>query len=288
VSVLVGERTRVIVQGVGREGRFHAGQMRKYGTNVVAGVKPGGGGTTVDELPIYDSVSDAVAATEANASIVFVPAPAAADAILEALDAELDLVVAITEWIPVHDMLRVASVLSRTATTLVGPNCPGVISPGQGKVGILPPDSFSPGSVGFVSRSGTLTYEIADLLSREGFGQSTCIGIGGDPIIGLPMPKAVQRLNEDPDTRALVIVGEIGGTDEEETAAYLRAFGTKPAVAFIAGLSAPPGKRMGHAGAIVTGGQGTAASKIEAFRAAGIPVATRPSEIPRLLRKQIR
>ncbi|TMD61899.1 MAG: succinate--CoA ligase subunit alpha [Chloroflexi bacterium] len=287
MSVLVTERSRVIVQGVGREGRFHAAQMRKYGTKVVAGVKPGAGGTSIDDLPIYDTVHDAVEATDANASIIFVPAAAAADAILEALDQELELVVAITEWIPVHDMLRVASVLARTSTTLVGPNCPGVISPGKGKVGILPIDSFSSGSVGFVSRSGTLTYEIADLLSREGFGQSTCIGIGGDPIIGLPMPKAVQLLNEDPDTRALVIVGEIGGTDEEDTAAYLRAFGTKPAVAFIAGLSAPPGKRMGHAGAIVTGGQGTAASKVEAFRTAGIPVATRPSEIPQLLREQL-
>ena len=287
MSVLVTERSRVIVQGVGREGRFHAAQMRKYGTKVVAGVKPGAGGTSIDDLPIYNTVHGAVEATDANASIIFVPAAAAADAILEALDQELELVVAITEWIPVHEMLRVASVLARTSTTLVGPNCPGVISPGKGKVGILPIDSFSSGSVGFVSRSGTLTYEIADLLSREGFGQSTCIGIGGDPIIGLPMPKAVQLLNEDPDTRALVIVGEIGGTDEEDTAAYLRAFGTKPAVAFIAGLSAPPGKRMGHAGAIVTGGQGTAASKVEAFRTAGIPVATRPSEIPQLLREQL-
>ena len=287
MSVLVTERTRVIVQGVGREGRFHAGQMRAYGTKVVAGVKPGAGGTRIDDLAVYDTVREAVDATEANTSIVFVPAPAAADAILEALDAELDLVVAITEWIPAHEMLRVASVLGRSSTILVGPNCPGVISPGKGKVGILPIDSFSPGSVGFVSRSGTLTYEIADLLSREGFGQSTCIGIGGDPIIGLPMPKAVQLLNEDPETRGLVIVGEIGGTDEEETASYLRTFGKKPAVAFIAGLSAPPGKRMGHAGAIVTGGQGTAASKIEAFRSAGIPVATRPSEIPQLLRQQL-
>jgi len=287
VSVLVDERTRVIVQGVGREGRFHAGQMKQYGTNVVGGVKPGAGGTEIDGIPIYDTVRDALVATDANASIVFVPAPAAADAILEALDAELPLVVAITEWIPVHDMLRVASALSRTSSTLVGPNCPGVISPGKGKVGILPVDSFSPGPVGFVSRSGTLTYEIADLLSREGFGQSTCIGIGGDPIIGLPMPHAVRLLNEDRETGALVIVGEIGGTDEEETAAYLRAQGGKPTVAFIAGLSAPPGKRMGHAGAIVTGGQGTARSKIEAFREAGIPVAKAPSEIPRLLREQL-
>ncbi len=288
MSVLVDESARVIVQGMGREGRFHASQMRAYGTTVVAGVKPGAGGTTIDDLPIFDTVRDAVEATEANASIVFVPAPAAADAILEALDAELELVVAITEWIPVHDMLRVASVLARVATTLVGPNCPGVISPGKGKVGILPIDSFSPGSVGFVSRSGTLTYEIADLLSREGLGQSTCIGIGGDPVVGLPMPKAVQLLNEDPRTSALVIVGEIGGTDEEETASYLREHGTKPAVAFIAGLSAPPGKRMGHAGAIVTGGQGTAQSKIDAFTKAGVSVAQAPSEIPHLLRDQPR
>ncbi len=287
MSVLVNERTRVIVQGVGREGRFHAQQMRAYGTNVVAGVKPGAGGTTIDDLPIFDAVRDAVEATEANASIVFVPALSAADAILEAIDAELPLVVTISEWIPVHDMLRVAAVLAQGATTLVGPNCPGVISPGKGKVGILPIDSFSPGSVGFISRSGTLTYEIADLLSREGLGQSTCIGIGGDPIIGLPMPKAVQLLNEDPDTSALVIVGEIGGTDEEETALFLRSFGKKPAVAFIAGLSAPPGKRMGHAGAIVTGGQGTARSKIDAFARAGIPVAQAPSEIPHLLRAQL-
>ena len=288
MSVLVDERTRVIVQGLGREGRFHASQMRAYGTKVVAGVKPGAGGTTIDALPVFDTVRDAVEATDANASAVFVPAAAAADAILEAIDSELPLVVAITEWIPVHDMLRIASVLAHGASTLVGPNCPGVISPGKGKVGILPVDSFSPGQVGFVSRSGTLTYEIADLLSREGFGQSTCIGIGGDPIIGLPMPKAVQLLNEDPRTAALVIVGEIGGTDEEDTATYLRTFGKKPAVAFIAGLSAPPGKRMGHAGAIVTGGQGTARSKIDAFTAAGIPVAKAPSQIPHLLREQMR
>ncbi len=288
MTVLVDERTRVIVQGLGREGRFHASQMRAYGTKVVAGVKPGAGGTTMDDLPVFDTVRDAIEATDANASIVFVPAPAAADAILEAVDAELSLVVAITEWIPVHDMLRVVSVLARSATTLVGPNCPGVISPGKGKVGILPVDSFSSGSIGFVSRSGTLTYEIADLLSRAGFGQSTCIGIGGDPVIGLPMPKAVQQLNEDPRTSALVIVGEIGGTDEEDTASYLRAFGTKPAVAFIAGLSAPPGKRMGHAGAIVTGGQGTARSKIDAFTRSGVPVAKAPSEIAHLLREQLR
>lgn len=288
MSVLVSERTRVVVQGLGREGRFHASEMRAYGTAVVAAVKPGAGGTTIDELPVFETVRDALEATDANASIVFVPAASAADAILEAVDAELPLVVAITEWIPVHDMLRIVAVLAHGATTLVGPNCPGVISPGRGKLGILPAESFRPGSVGFVSRSGTLTYEIADLLSREGFGQSTCIGIGGDPVIGLPMPRAVQLLNEDPQTSAIVIVGEIGGTDEEETAAYLRSYGTKPAVAFIAGLSAPPGKRMGHAGAIVTGGQGTARSKVEAFAAAGVPVAKAPSEIPHLLRERSR
>ena len=287
MSVLVNERTRVIVQGPGREGRFHAQQMRSYGTRVVGGVKPGAGGTDLDGMPVFDTVRAAVEATNANASIVFVPAAGAADAILEALDVELPLVVAISEWIPVHDMLRVASVLERCATTLVGPNCPGVISPGKGKIGILPVESFSPGPIGFVSRSGTLTYEIADLLSRAGFGQSTCIGIGGDPIIGLPMPHAVRLLNEDPATSAIVIVGEIGGTDEENTAEYLGAHGNKPAVAFIAGLSAPPGKRMGHAGAIVTGNQGTARSKIEAFERAGIAVAKAPSDIPRLLREQL-
>lgn len=287
MSVLVNERTRLIVQGMGREGRFHAHEMRAYGTQVVGGVKPGAGGTEIDGLPVYDTVRDAVEATEANASIIFVPAPYAADAILEAIDAEMPLVVAITEWIPVHDMLRVASALRQSATTLVGPNCPGVITPGVAKAGIMPGENFAAGRVGFVSRSGTLTYEIGDLLSREGLGQSTCIGIGGDPVIGLPMPHAVKLLDQDPTTEALVIVGEIGGTDEEETAEYLAAHSSKPTVAFIAGVSAPPGKRMGHAGAIVTGGQGTAQSKLEAFDRAGIPVARTPSEIPRLLREQL-
>lgn len=287
MSVLVSERTRVVVQGMGREGRFHAQQMQAYGTKVVGGVKPGAGGSAIDGIPIFDTVRAAVEATDANASIVFVPAPAAADAILEAVDAELALVVAITEWIPVHDMLRVASALERSATTLVGPNCPGVITPGAAKVGIMPGDNFAPGRVGFVSRSGTLTYEIGDLLSREGLGQSTCIGIGGDPVIGLPMPRAVRLLDQDPATEALVLVGEIGGTDEEESAEYLAAHSSKPAVAFIAGISAPAGKRMGHAGAIVSGGQGTARSKLEAFERAGIAVARTPSEIPRLLREQL-
>lgn len=287
MSVLLDASSRVIVQGLGREGRFHAQQMRAYGTKVVGGVKPGAGGTEIDGLPVFDTVREATEATDANASIIFVPAPAAPDALLEAIDAELRLVVAITEWVPVHDMLKVASVLRDSVTTLVGPNCPGVITPGAAKLGIMPGENFKPGDVGFVSRSGTLTYEIGDLLSREGLGQSTCIGIGGDPIIGLPMPHAVRLLDNDPGTRALVIVGEIGGTDEEETAEYLASREAKPAVAFIAGISAPPGKRMGHAGAIVTGGQGTARSKLEAFARAGIPVARTPSEIPRLLRDQL-
>jgi succinyl-CoA synthetase alpha subunit len=288
MSVLLDERTRVLIQGPGREGRFHAAQMRSYGTNVVGAVKPGAGGTEVDGLPVFDTVRDATDATGANASVIFVPAPFAADAMLEAIDAELDLVVAITEHIPVHDMLRVVAVIAHSATRLIGPNGPGIISPGKAKIGIMPAESFAPGPVGFVSRSGTLTYEIADLLSRNRMGQSTCIGIGGDPVIGLPMPDAVRLLNEDADTSSIVIVGEIGGTDEEDTAAYLGSHAKKPAVAFIAGVSAPPGKRMGHAGAIVTGGQGTARSKIDAFERAGIPVARSPSEIPALLRDQVR
>ena len=284
MSVLVGAQTRLLVQGLGREGSFHATRMREYGTSIVGASKPGKGGTTQDGIPLFDTVAQAVDATGANASIIFVPAPAAPDAILEALDAELDLVVVITEGIAVHEMLTVASVLERSTSVLVGPNCPGLISPGTAKVGIMPAENFSPGSVGFVSRSGTLTYEIADLLTKAGLGQTTCIGIGGDPIIGLPTPDAVRYLNEDPDTAVIVIVGEIGGSAEEHAAAYMRAFGKKPAVAFIAGRSAPPGKRMGHAGAIVSGNSGTAASKVAAFEAAGIPVATAPSEIPGLVK----
>jgi succinyl-CoA synthetase alpha subunit len=288
VSVLLDSATSVIVQGLGREGRFHAGRMREYGTKVVGGVGPGTGGTQRDGIPMFDTVASAVDATGANATLIFVPAGGAGDAILEAIDAELPLVVCITEGIPVHDMLTVAAVLAEAPTTLIGPNCPGAISPGQCKIGIMPAENFSQGAVGFVSRSGTLTYEIADLLTRAGLGQSTCIGIGGDPIIGLPTPDAVRLLNEDPATEAIVIVGEIGGAAEEKAAEYMRAFGKKPAVAFIAGRSAPPGKRMGHAGAIVSGGQGTAASKVKAFEDAGIPVANAPSEIPSLVKKALR
>ena len=288
MSVLVGKDTRVLVQGLGREGSFHAARMREYGTKVVAGTKPGAGGTKIDGIPIFDTVAQAVAETEANASIIFVPAPGAMDAMLEAIEDELDVVVCITEGTPVQDMTKVASLLERSATTLIGPNCPGAITPGECKIGIMPAENFTPGPVGFVSRSGTLTYEIADALSRAGLGQTTCLGIGGDPVIGLPMPEAVRLLNEDPATEVIVIVGEIGGSAEEHAAEYMRAHGKKPAVAFIAGRSAPPGKRMGHAGAIVSGNQGTAASKVKAFEAADIPVANAPSEIPGLVKEAMR
>lgn len=288
MSVLLGKDTRVLVQGMGREGTFHATRMREYGTKIVGGTKPGAGGTSLEGFPLFDTVARAVDATGANASIIFVPAGAAMDAMLEAIDAGLSLVVCITEGIPVQDMLKVTSVLERSATTLIGPNCPGAITPGECKLGIMPAENFSPGPVGFVSRSGTLTYEIADGLSRAGLGQTTCLGIGGDPVIGLPTPDAVRLLNEDPATEVIVIVGEIGGAAEEHAAEYMRAFGRKPAVAFIAGRSAPPGKRMGHAGAIVSGNQGTAESKVKAFEAAGIPVANAPSEIPSLVKQALR
>lgn len=289
MSVLLDGGTSVLIQGLGREGRFHAGRMREYGTKVVAGVGPGTGGTDRDGIPMFDTVAAAVDATGANASLIFVPASGAGDAILEAIDADLGLVVCITEGVPVHDMLTVAAVLSEApGTTLIGPNCPGAITPGQCKMGIMPAENFSPGAIGFVSRSGTLTYEIADLLTRAGLGQSTCLGIGGDPVIGLPTPDAVRLLNEDAATEAIVIVGEIGGSAEEKAAEYMRAFGKKPAVAFIAGRSAPPGKRMGHAGAIVSGNQGTAESKVKAFEEAGIRVANAPSEIPGLVREAMR
>jgi succinyl-CoA synthetase alpha subunit len=288
MSVLVGAETRLLVQGLGREGGFHAARMIEYGTTVVGAAKPGKGGTAQDGIPLFNTVAQAVDATGANASIIFVPAPGAPDAILEALDAELDLIVAITEGVAVHEMLTIASVLERSTSVLIGPNCPGLISPGTAKVGIMPAENFSKGPVGFVSRSGTLTYEIAHLLTKAGLGQTTCIGVGGDPIIGLPTPDAVRYLNEDPHTEVIVIVGEIGGSAEERAAEYMRVSGKKPAVAFIAGRSAPPGKRMGHAGAIVSGTSGTAESKVAAFEAASIPVATAPSEIPALVKKALK
>ena len=281
MSVLVDEDTRVVVQGItGGEGRFHAEQMIEYGTNVVAGAVPGKGGQDVHGVPVYDTVSGAVRAEDADASVVFVPPAFAADALFEALATDLDLVVAITEGIPAQDMSGVYRRLGETDTTLVGPNCPGVITPGESKLGILPGDIFEPGRVGLVSRSGTLTYQIVDNLTTRGLGQSTAIGIGGDPIIGTDFVGALERFETDPATDAIVMCGEIGGEDEEEAAAYIDANVDTPVVGFIAGRTAPPGKRMGHAGAIVSGsGTGTARSKIEALEAADVPVGDTPEAV---------
>jgi succinyl-CoA synthetase alpha subunit len=289
MAVLVTKETKVIVQGItGKEGAFHTGQMVDYKTNVVGGVTPGKGGQKDENgLPIFNSVKDAVKETGANASVIFVPPPFAADAILEAVGAELDLVVCITEGIPVRDMSRVIGFVRNSKTVLVGPNCPGVISPGIGKIGIMPGFIHQPGKVGVVSRSGTLTYEAVGQLSALGLGQSTCIGIGGDPIIGLPHLQAVKLLAEDPDTDGIVMIGEIGGTAEEEAAEYIKANVKKPVVGFIAGQTAPPGKRMGHAGAIISGGAGTAESKMAAMKAAGIHVVDTPAVIGETMQKAL-
>lgn len=281
MSILVDAATKVLVQGMtGGEGSFHTKQMMEAGTRVVAGVTPGKGGTLHEGIPVFDGVAEAVAATGANAAAIFVPPLFAADAILEAVDAGVALVVAITEGIPVLDMLRVKNVLNRKGTTrLIGPNCPGIITPGRCKIGIMPASIFKSGSVGVISRSGTLTYEAVDQLSRVGLGQSTCIGIGGDPIIGSPFTSLLPLFEADPQTEAVVMIGEIGGTAEEEAAALVQATMKKPVVAFIAGATAPPGRRMGHAGAIISGGKGTAAEKKAALRKAGITVADSPAEI---------
>jgi succinyl-CoA synthetase alpha subunit len=281
MSVLVDADTRVVVQGItGDEGRFHTEQMIEYGTNVVAGAVPGKGGQEVAGVPVYDTVSAAAREENADASVVFVPPPFAADALFEALDAPLDVVVAITEGIPTQDMSGVYRVLGETDTYLVGPNCPGVITPGEAKLGILPGDIFSSGSVGLISRSGTLTYQIVDNLTQRGLGQSTAIGIGGDPIIGTDFIDALELFEADSDTDAVVLCGEIGGEDEEQAAAYIDQQMSTPVVGFIAGRTAPPGKRMGHAGAIVSGsGTGTAQSKIDALGEAGVPVGNTPEEV---------
>jgi len=281
VSVLVDAETRVVVQGItGGEGRFHAEQMIEYGTNVVAGAVPGKGGQEVAGVPVYDTVDRAARETDADAGVVFVPPAYAADACHEALDAPLDLVVAITEGIPTQDMAEVTAHLGDVDTRLVGPNCPGVITPGEAKLGILPGNIFAPGDVGLVSRSGTLTYQVVDNLTNRGIGQTTAIGIGGDPIIGTTFVDALDLFEADPDTEAVVLCGEIGGEDEERAARFVADRMDTPVVAFVAGRTAPPGKRMGHAGAIVSGsGTGTAASKIAAFEDAGVPVADTPEEI---------
>jgi succinyl-CoA synthetase alpha subunit len=280
VSILVDRNTRVLVQGfTGREGTFHAQQAIAYGTHVVGGVVPGKGGTTHLELPVFDTVAQAVAATGANASVIFVPPPFAADAIMEAADAGLPLVVCITEGIPTLDMVKAWRFLRGKSTRLIGPNCPGIISPGRAKVGIMPGHIHKEGNVGVVSRSGTLTYEAVGQLTRLGIGQSTCIGIGGDPIIGTNFVDALQLFNADPETHAIVMIGEIGGNAEETAAAYVKANVKKPVVGFVAGQTAPPGRRMGHAGAIIAGGSGKASDKIAAMCAAGIAVCGSPADI---------
>lgn len=285
MAILVDRSTRLIVQGItGREGMFHTRQTLAYGhPQIVAGVTPGKGGEWVDGVPVFDSMRNAVEATGGNTSVIYVPAPFAPDAIYEAVDAGIELVVCITEGIPIRDMIQVRAYLDRTSTRLVGPNCPGLLTPEQAKVGIIPGHVAAPGPVGVVSRSGTLTYEVIAALTRAGLGQSTCVGIGGDPVNGTDFIDVLRLFENDPDTEKVVLIGEIGGTDEERAAAFIRDYMTKPVVAFVAGRTAPPGRRMGHAGAIVEGGAGTAADKIAALEAAGVRVAAHPEQIPELL-----
>lgn len=286
MAILVDKNTRLVVQGItGREGEFHSRQMLEYGTQVVAGVTPGKGGQTACDgrVPVYDTVMEAVEATGANTSIIYVPARFAPDAILEAADAGIKLVVCITEGIPVMDMIRVKAYLDQKGTRLIGPNCPGLLTPGQAKVGIMPGHIATPGPVGVVSRSGTLTYEVVYALTSRGIGQSTCVGIGGDPIIGTRFVDVLEMFEADPQTEQVVMIGEIGGNDEEIAARFIAEKMTKPVVAFVAGRTAPPGKRMGHAGAIIEGGTGTAAEKIAALEAAGVRVAAHPEQIADLI-----
>ncbi len=285
MSVLVNKDTRLVVQGItGSAGSFHAKQCLDYGTNIVAGVTPGKGGQMFeDTVPVLNTVQDAVDKEGANVSVIFVPPPFAADSILEAVDAGIDLVIAITEGIPVRDMAKVKNRLEGSNTRLIGPNCPGIITPGECKIGIMPGYIHNPGRVGIVSRSGTLTYEAVWQITSAGHGQSTCIGIGGDPINGTSHTDCIKLFNEDPDTDAIIMIGEIGGTAEEEAAAYIKENVKKPVAAFIAGVTAPPGRRMGHAGAIVSGGKGTAEAKIAAMKDAGIAVAETPSDIAKAL-----
>lgn len=286
MSIFVDKDTRLVVQGItGREGEFHTRQMLEYGTKVVAGVTPGKGGGWIAGVPVFDTVREAVHATGANTSIVYVPARFAPDAILEAADSDVRLIVCITEGVPVLDMIRVRGYLDYRATRLIGPNCPGVITPGEAKVGIMPGQIHAPGTIGVVSRSGTLTYEVVYALTAQGLGQSTAVGIGGDPVNGTSFIDVLRMFEEDPGTTQVVLIGEIGGSDEQQAAEYIAHNMSKPVTAFIAGQTAPPGKRMGHAGAIIEGGEGTAAEKIAAFEAVGVRVASHPGEIAEIVAK---
>ena len=286
MSIFIGKATRLVVQGItGRDGSFHARQMKEYGTALVAGVTPGKGGQTFDgTVPIFNTVAESVAATGANTAVIYVPPAGAAGAIYEAVDAGITLVVCITEGVPVMDMTKVMPFVRERGARLIGPNCPGAITPGEAKVGIIPGSICAPGRVGLVSRSGTLTYEVVNHLTKHGIGQSTCVGIGGDPIIGTNFIDCLRAFQDDPDTDAIVMLGEIGGTDEQQAAAFVKAEVTKPVVGFIAGQTAPPGRRMGHAGAIISGSSGTAEEKIAAFRDAGIAVMARPVDVVELVR----
>ena len=287
MSILLDNTTRVIVQGItGREGHFHTRNMIAAGTNIVGGVTPGKGGTLAEDLPVFDTVEEAKKATGASASCIFVPPPGAADAIMEAASAGIELIVCITEGIPVIDMTRAILVVNENGARLIGPNCPGMCTPGRGKIGIIPYQIFMPGPVGFISRSGTLTYEVVALLTEAGIGQSTCIGIGGDPIIGSTFIDYLKLFETDPETKAVVMCGEIGGSDEEDAAEYIKTM-SKPVVAFISGRTAPPGKRMGHAGAIISGNTGTAQGKVAALQAAKVPVADTIFDIPGLVKEAL-
>jgi succinyl-CoA synthetase alpha subunit len=285
MSILIDSATRVIVQGItGREGQFHARNMKAAGTNVVGGVTPGKGGQSIEGVLVFDTVSQAKAATDANATCIFVPAGGAADAIEEAASAGIELIVCITEGVPVIDMTKAMLVVREKGARLIGPNCPGLCTPGQGKIGIIPYQIFTPGPIGFISRSGTLTYEVVSLLTEAGMGQSTCIGIGGDPIIGSTFVDYLKLFESDPGTSVIVMCGEIGGSDEEDAAEYIKTM-SKPVVAFVSGRTAPPGKRMGHAGAIISGNTGTAQGKVAALQAANVPVADTIFDIPELVKK---
>jgi len=289
MSIFIDKKTTVIVQGItGRDGSFHAEQMKKYGTKVVGGVTPGKGGSTVAGIPVFNTMKEAVAATKANTAVIYVPPAFAADAVYEAVAAGIKLVVCVTEGVPANDMMKVVPFVKSHGARLIGPNCPGLISPGQSKVGILPGTIVKPGNIGVVSRSGTLTYEAIWALTLAGLGQTTCVGVGGDQVIGTNFIDCLEAFQADSATKGIVMIGEIGGSDEEEAAAYIKKHLTKPVVAFIAGQTAPPGKRMGHAGAIVSGGSGTAEGKIKALNSVGIPVAGSPTEIPDLMHEALK